>query len=314
MTASSTSATAPTSRLRPRRFSVSTSCCCFSHAITSPTVRKEPNTTILSSVAGQRFRRGEGCRTANRTAVPRQSGEMRRDFRGQRAARARQRSEMPARDARRELAQHARRCPCRAACRTRRSSRARSPTSARFCAEHLRRLRVVRDVEDHLRAARQHLEARRAASTSASPRRTSCMATGSSSVPSAQIAAAALRSCMRAAQRGMREPAAPAARAPVRPLRLPALRSRNPFREEACRRRRPSTERGGSGSAITAGRPARKMPAFSRPIDFAVAARDSRRGRCRRSSARRSRHRRRSPRRAGRRGRPPGSPPRSSRA
>ena len=99
---------------------------CFSHAIASPTVRKEPNTTILSfSLA---------LPSAAASAAPGDSNFSTDAFSSRaasssarRAARTRKRRQMPARDARRELAQHAGDVLCLAACRTPRRSRARTP-------------------------------------------------------------------------------------------------------------------------------------------------------------------------------------------
>ena len=79
----------------------------FSHSVTSPTVRKDPNTTILSFSPALPSARGEGFAYGVVCCLPCPLASLFSRTSARRAARARQGSEMPARDARRQLAQHA---------------------------------------------------------------------------------------------------------------------------------------------------------------------------------------------------------------
>ena len=144
----------------------------------------------------------------------------------------------------------------------------------RLSRERLRRLDVVRDVEDHLRPPGQHLEARRqrdlgqaAAHLLHRHRQTLAQACRARTAPRRRCAAGSRR-------------AAPDARARRACRRVPSTSTATPRRVKPKSRLISSSfvpafsdaNAGGSGSATTAGRPGRKMPAFSRPMASRVRA------------------------------------------
>ena len=257
ITASSTSATAPTTAggldvSAYRRLVV------VQPPLLGGNGEKGPKTDDLI-ILSCRLSRSEKCGGGRRKLV---HGFIRRwteNFIRGRRARPRQGSHMPARDARSELAHTRARCPCRATSRTPRWSRARIP-HRRDSAPAPSRPRIVRDVDDHLRPPAAPESARATRPPPAPPHLLHRdPAVFRATVSSAHIAADALRS-WGPSTRADRQARRAARRPTVRPL--PGF---GPVAEvlskTACLRPRRSPTRA-DRSAMTAGRPARKIPRF----------------------------------------------------
>src|SRR6185436_1448846 len=162
----------------------------FSHAMTSATVRNEPNTMILSPSLAAAFAAANACAgESNRyaspetlaarsaAAAPRGPGSEARCQRVTRGASSRSTAPMSLSPSMPHTA-----IVCAA-----------NPASARLCASTFAACALC--ATSRITCGRPGRTWKRPAiSTSARPRRTSCIAIGSSSVPSAQIAAAALAS------------------------------------------------------------------------------------------------------------------------
>ena len=244
------------------------------------TVKNDPNTTTRPRGRDRRARGGEGFGHAG----------------GQAARRSRP---VPCRLARACASQAARRfireVPRPASARSARAVHPRSPSmslsrsaantaacgraaAARIepARQRARGLRVVRDVDESRRRVGDALQAPRAARAARCPARSPPAATGSTVAQRLQRGHRRRRHCAAGTAPtsagcgsvAVRVPStAPGASPSHRPASsrksMPARCSRAPM----LRRVLAAALAGGSSSPTTAGRPARKMPAFSRPID-----------------------------------------------